>query len=117
MSGKPVARYTGNDSGSICPCQSPAFGLIPEGGTASLIASRKVYIENIAVMAGGDILTPAPGTICDDKRPPCTNPRKVVSLGKVFVGGKPIGHIKDFLNQSAAITIVGVPTKVFASES
>lgn len=117
MAGTPVATYTGNDSGGAnCPCQSPVAPLTPEGSTVSLITERKVYVEKVAVMAAGDVLTPAPGTQCTDKRPPCVNPRKVVSLGKVFVGKKPIGHLKDFLNEPAGIKIVGTPTKVFASE-
>lgn len=118
MAGISVATYTGNDSGGpACPCQSPVAPLTPEGSTVSLIAERKVYVEKIAVMASGDVLTPAPGTTCTNERPPCVNPRTVVSLGKVFVGKKPIGHIKDVLNQSAGITIVGTPSKVFASVS
>ena len=113
-----VATYTGSDSGGpICPCQSPVATLSPDGSTVSLIAERRVYVEKIAVMAAGDILTPAPGTTCTNERPPCVNVRKVVSLGKVFVGKKPIAHIQDFLNEAAGIKIVGVPTKVHASES
>lgn len=118
MSGRTVATYTGSDSGGpACPCQSPVATLSPDGSTVGLISERRVYVEKIAVMAAGDVLTPAPGTVCSNERPPCLNARIVVSSGKVFVGKKPIAHIQDVLNAAAGIKIVGVPTKVFASES
>jgi hypothetical protein len=111
MPGRPVATFTGVDSGGVCPCVTPPAPLAPPA------PDRRVFVNKQVVMAAGDILSPAPGETCTSEPSPCESPRKVVSVGRVFVNKKPIAHIGDFLNEPTSIKIVGTPFNVFAGES
>lgn len=103
---KVVATYRGNDSGGGCPCTTPPTSLSPGVGT--------VYVNNVQVMANGDVLSPAEGKTCTDPPLPCSSTRIVVSSSNVFVDGVPIAHIGDYLNQGTGIKIVSVSSNVYA---
>jgi hypothetical protein len=104
--GKPVATFSGVDSGGVCPCVTPPTPLSPPVGN--------VFSGKIAIMANGDVLTPAVGKTCTPDPSPCTSPRIVKAVSKVFVNKVSIATQGDFLNEPTLITIaVGFPT-VFA---
>jgi hypothetical protein len=62
-------------------------------------------------MANGDVLSPASGKTCSSDPSPCTSPRIVKAIGKVFANGVAIAKQGDFLNNTTNITIpLGSPS-------
>jgi len=106
MAVKPVSIYRGVDSGGGCPCVTPPTILSPPIGN--------VFAEKIAVMANGDVLTPAVGKTCDPTPSVCTSSRIVVAVNKTFVNGVSISTIGDILNPVTGITIPLGSASVFA---
>jgi uncharacterized Zn-binding protein involved in type VI secretion len=103
---RPVATFKGVDSGGVCPCVTPPTKLGPPVGN--------VFVNGVAVMASGDVLTPANGATCSTPSSPCVSPRVVKSIGKSFVNGVVIAKQGDFLNNSTNITIPTGSPSVFA---
>lgn len=103
---KPVAIFKGVDSGGACPCVTSPNPLTPPVGN--------VFSGKVAIMANGDVLTPAEGKTCDPTPAVCSSPRVVKAVSKVFVNKVSIATVGDFLNEPTAIIIpTGSPT-VFA---
>lgn len=103
---RPVAIFKGVDTGGGCPCVTPPTVLGPPVGT--------VFANKIAVMALGDVLTPAAGKTCSSDPSPCTSPRIVKTIGKTFVDGAIIAKFGDILNVTTSITIPSKAIGVFA---
>lgn len=106
MAVKPVSIYRGVDSGGGCPCVTPPTPLSPPIGN--------VFVEKIAVMANGDVLTPAPGVTCTTPPSPCTSPRVVRAVNNTFVNRVSISTVGDILNPVTGITIPLGSASVFA---
>ncbi|MGA1544643.1 MAG: hypothetical protein ACO388_07465 [Saprospiraceae bacterium] len=106
MAKKPVSIYFGVDSGGGCPCVTPPTTLSPPRGN--------VFVNKLAVMANGDVLTPAIGQTCSIPPFPCTSTRVVGAVNFTFVNKVSISTVGDILNPVTGITIpVGSPS-VFA---
>jgi hypothetical protein len=106
MATKPVSIYRGVDSGGVCPCITPRTPLSPPIGN--------VFVEKIAVMANGDVLTPAVGKTCDSTPSVCVRSRVVRAANFTFVNGVSISTVGDVLNPVTGITIPFGSTSVFA---
>jgi len=104
--GKPVATFSGVDSGGVCPCVTPPTPLSPPVGN--------VFSGKIAIMANGDVLTPATGKTCDTTPAVCVTSRVVQAANFTFVNKVSISTVGDILNPVTGISIpIGSPT-VFA---
>lgn len=106
MARKPVSIYFGVDSGGGCPCVTPPKTLEPPVGN--------VFANRVAVMANGDVLTPATGVTCTNPPSPCVRQRVVQAANFTFVNKVSISTVGDILNPVTGIAIpAGSPT-VFA---
>ena len=103
---KPVSIYRGVDSGGGCPCVTPPTILAPPIGN--------VFVEKIAVMRNGDVLTPAVGVTCTTPPAPCTSSRVVSAANFTFVNKVSISTVGDILNPVTGITIPSGAATVFA---
>lgn len=107
MARKSVSIYFGVDSGgSVCPCVSPPTTLSPPIGN--------VYANRSAVMANGDVLTPAIGNTCSVPPFPCVNSRVVMAANFTFVNRVSISTVGDVLNATAGIKVPQGSPSVFA---
>jgi hypothetical protein len=103
---KSVSVYRGVDSGGGCPCVTPPTKLSPPVGN--------VFVEKVAAMGNGDVLTPAVGTTCDPFPSVCSRSRVVRAANFTFVNGVSISTIGDILNPVTAIRIPRGALTVFA---
>jgi len=103
---RPVSIYFGVDSGGNCPCQTPPTKLSPPVGN--------VYANKKAVMANGDVLTPAVGKTCDPTPAICSSPRVVKAQNFTYVNKFAISTVGNTLNISTSIKIPKGSPSVFA---
>ena len=99
-----LAVFSGLDSGGSGVCNTPPASLSPTA------PERRVFANGVAVMAAGDVLSPASGTT--PKGDPCTSQRVVSASRKVFVNGKAIAVKGDTLNAGTGITIATGQDKI-----
>jgi hypothetical protein len=103
---KPVSIFFGVDSGGGCPCVTPPTPLSPPVGN--------VFVGKYAVMANGDVLTPAVGKTCDSTPSICSSSRVVKAANFTFVNGFSISTVGNSLNVGTGIKIPKGSTSVFA---
>lgn len=103
---KSVSVYRGVDSGGNCPCVTPPTELLPPIGN--------VFVEGVAAMGNGDVLTPAVGLTCTTPPAVCTRSRVVMAANFTFVNGVSISTIGDVLNPVTGIIVPQGALTVFA---